>query len=446
MSNIIQKDQPPKIGLVSLGCPKALVDSEVLVNKLQKLGYGISPDYNNADAVVVNTCGFLDSAKAESLNAIGEALNENGKVIVTGCLGSTPEFIRESHPNVMTITGPQKFNEVLDSITENIPLKSNHFEAKPSSSYVKLTPRHYSYLKISEGCNHKCSFCIIPSLRGPLKSRPMTSIISEAKSLVERGTKELLVISQDTSAYGLDLKFEEVSVNGKTLKTNIYNLVNELGSLGVWVRLHYIYPYPHVRKLIPLMDRNYVLPYLDVPFQHAHPDVLKRMARPSNNVHDLEQISEWRSINPDLSIRSTFIVGFPGETESEFNFLLDWLEEAKIDRVGCFKYEDVSGARSNLMGGHVQDDIIEDRYHRFMRKAQEISAWKLKEKVGKTYTCVIDTVEADQLLCRTIFDAPEIDGLVSIRTSQTNHHIGDRLEVKIQASSEYDLIGELVEY
>ena len=443
---MIQKDQPPKIGLVSLGCPKALVDSEVLVNKLQKLGYGISPDYNNADAVVVNTCGFLDSAKAESLNAIGEALNENGKVIVTGCLGSTPEFIRESHPNVMTITGPQKFNEVLDSITENIPLKSNQFEAKPSSSYVKLTPRHYSYLKISEGCNHKCSFCIIPSLRGPLKSRPMTSIISEAKSLVERGTKELLVISQDTSAYGLDLKFKEVSVNGKTLKTNIYNLVSELGSLGVWVRLHYIYPYPHVRKLIPLMDRNYVLPYLDVPFQHAHPDVLKRMARPSNNVHDLEQISEWRSINPDLSIRSTFIVGFPGETEIEFNFLLDWLEEAKIDRVGCFKYEDVSGARSNLMDGHVRDDIIEDRYHRFMRKAQEISAWKLKEKVGKTYTCVIDTVEADQLLCRTIFDAPEIDGLVYIPNDQRNYSAGDRVEVKIKASSDYDLIGELIRY
>ena len=404
----------PKIGLVSLGCPKALVDSEVLINKLQNLGYAISPNYNNADAVVVNTCGFLDSAKAESLNAIGEALNENGKVIVTGCLGSTPEFIRESHPNVMTITGPQKFNEVLDSITENIPIESNRFEAKPSPSYVKLTPKHYSYLKISEGCNHKCSFCIIPSLRGTLKSRSMASIISEAQSLVERGTKELLVISQDTSAYGLDLKFKEVSVNGKALKTNIYNLVNELGSLGAWVRLHYIYPYPHVKQLIPLMDQNRVLPYLDVPFQHAHPDVLKRMARPSNNVHDLEQISEWRLINPDLSIRSTFIVGFPGETESEFNFLLDWLEEAKIDRVGCFKYEDVSGARSNLMDGHVQDDIIEDRYHRFMSKAQEISALKLKEKVGKTYTCVIDTVEADQLLCRTIFDAPEIDGLVYI--------------------------------
>ncbi|MFL2800210.1 MAG: 30S ribosomal protein S12 methylthiotransferase RimO [Paracoccaceae bacterium] len=436
----------PKIGLVSLGCPKALVDSEVLINKLQNLGYGISPNYNNADAVVVNTCGFLDSAKAESLNAIGEALHQNGKVIVTGCLGSTPEFIRESHPNVLTITGPQKFNEVLDSITENIPIKSNRFEAKPSPSYVKLTPKHYSYLKISEGCNHKCSFCIIPSLRGPLKSRSMASIISEAQNLVERGTKELLVISQDTSAYGLDLKFKEVSVNGKELKTNIYNLVNELGSLGAWVRLHYIYPYPHVKQLIPLMDQNRVLPYLDVPFQHAHPDVLKRMARPSNNVHDLEQISEWRSINPDLSIRSTFIVGFPGETESEFNFLLDWLEEAKIDRVGCFKYEDVSGARSNLMDGHVQDDIIEERYHRFMRKAQEISALKLKEKVGKTYTCVIDTVEADQLLCRTIFDAPEIDGLVYIPTSQSNLCVGDRLTVKIQTSSEYDLIGELAEY
>ena len=433
----------PNIGLVSLGCPKALVDSEVLINKLQKLGYGISPTYDNADAVVVNTCGFLDSAKAESLNAIGEALNENGKVIVTGCLGSTPEFILESHPNVMTITGPQKFNEVLDSITEHVPIKSNPFEAKPSSSYVKLTPKHYSYLKISEGCNHKCSFCIIPSLRGSLKSRSMTSIISEAKRLVERGTKELLVISQDTSAYGLDLKYEEVSINGKKLKTNIYNLVNELSSLGVWVRLHYIYPYPHVKKLIPLMNENTVLPYLDVPFQHAHPDVLKRMVRPSNHVHDLEQISEWRTVNPDLSIRSTFIVGFPGETESEFEFLLDWLEEAKIDRVGCFKYEDVSGARSNLMENQIQDDIKEDRYNRFMRKAQEISKLKLKEKVGKTYSCVVDKEEPDQLLCRSIFDAPEIDGLVYVPNNKTTHSVGDRVKVKIKSSSEYDLIGEL---
>ena len=433
----------PKIGLVSLGCPKALVDSEVLINKLQKLGYGISPTYDKADAVVVNTCGFLDSAKAESLNAIGEALNENGKVIVTGCLGSTPEFIRKSHPNVMAITGPQKFNEVLDSITENIPIKGNQFEAKPSSSYVKLTPKHYSYLKISEGCNHKCSFCIIPSLRGPLKSRSMNSILSEAKALVERGTKELLIISQDTSAYGLDLKFEEELVNGKKLKTNIFNLVNELGSLGAWVRLHYIYPYPHVKRLIPLMDQDRVLPYLDVPFQHAHPDVLKRMARPSNNVHDLEQISEWRSINPDLSIRSTFIVGFPGETESEFSFLLDWLEEAKINRVGCFKYENVSGARSNLMEDHIQDDVIEDRFNRFMTKAQELSELKLKEKVGKTYTCVIDTVEPEKLICRTVFDAPEIDGLVYVPNKQPHHYVGDRVTVKIKTSSEYDLEGEL---
>ena len=433
----------PNIGLVSLGCPKALVDSEVLINKLQKLGYGISPTYDNADAVVVNTCGFLDSAKAESLNAIGEALNENGKVIVTGCLGSTPEFIRQSHPNVMTITGPQKFTEVLDSITENIPIKTNPFEAKPSSSYVKLTPRHYSYLKISEGCNHKCSFCIIPSLRGPLKSRSLNSILSEAKTLVERGTKELLVISQDTSAYGLDLKFEEVIVDGKKLKTNIYNLVNELASLGAWVRLHYIYPYPHVKKLIPLMDHKRVLPYLDVPFQHAHPDVLKRMARPSNNVHDLQQISQWRSINPDLNIRSTFIVGFPGETESEFSFLLDWLEEAKINRVGCFKYENVSGARSNLMEDHIPDDVIEDRFNRFMIKAQELSESTLQEKVGKTYTCVIDTVEPDQFLCRSIFDAPEIDGLVYVPNNKNTHSVGDRVKVKIKSSSEYDLIGEL---
>ena len=433
----------PNIGLVSLGCPKALVDSEVLINKLQKLGYGISPTYDNADAVVVNTCGFLDSAKAESLNAIGEALNENGKVIVTGCLGSTPEFIRQSHPNVMTITGPQKFTEVLDSITENIPIKTNPFEAKPSSSYVKLTPRHYSYLKISEGCNHKCSFCIIPSLRGPLKSRSLNSILSEAKTLVERGTKELLVISQDTSAYGLDLKFEEVIVDGKKLKTNIYNLVNELASLGAWVRLHYIYPYPHVKQLIPLMDHKRVLPYLDVPFQHAHPDVLKRMARPSNNVHDLQQISQWRSINPDLNIRSTFIVGFPGETESEFSFLLDWLEEAKINRVGCFKYENVSGARSNLLEDHIPDDVIEDRFNRFMIKAQELSESTLQEKVGKTYTCVIDTVEPEKLICRTVFDAPEIDGLVYVPRKQTNHCVGDRVLVKIKASSEYDLEGDL---
>ena len=433
----------PNIGLVSLGCPKALVDSEVLINKLQKLGYGISPTYDNADAVVVNTCGFLDSAKAESLNAIGEALNENGKVIVTGCLGSTPEFIRQSHPNVMTITGPQKFTEVLDSITENIPIKTNPFEAKPSSSYVKLTPRHYSYLKISEGCNHKCSFCIIPSLRGPLKSRSLNSILSEAKTLVERGTKELLVISQDTSAYGLDLKFEEVIVDGKKLKTNIYNLVNELASLGAWVRLHYIYPYPHVKQLIPLMDHKRVLPYLDVPFQHAHPDVLKRMARPSNNVHDLQQISQWRSINPDLNIRSTFIVGFPGETESEFSFLLDWLEEAKINRVGCFKYENVSGARSNLMEDHIPDDVIEDRFNRFMIKAQELSESTLQEKVGKTYTCVIDTVEPEKLICRTVFDAPEIDGLVYVPNKHANHCVGDRVLVKIKASSEYDLEGDL---
>ena len=434
----------PKIGLVSLGCPKALVDSEVLINKLQKMGYGISPTYDSADAVIVNTCGFLDSAKAESLNAIGEALNENGKVIVTGCLGSTPEFIREAHPNVMTITGPQKFNEVLDSITENIPIKSNPFEAKPSSSYIKLTPRHYSYLKISEGCNHKCSFCIIPSLRGPLKSRSMNSIISEAKTLVKKGTKELLIISQDTSAYGLDLKFEEVLINGKKLKTNIYNLVKELASLGVWVRLHYIYPYPHVKQLIPLMDHNSVLPYLDVPFQHAHPEVLKRMARPSNNVHELEQISEWRSVNPDLNVRSTFIVGFPGETESEFNFLLDWLEVAKIDRVGCFKYENVSGARSNLIKDHVQDEVIEDRFNRFMSKAQELSKLKLKEKVGNTYTCVIDAVEPDKLICRTIFDAPEVDGLVYVpKKNETHHCVGDRVPVKIKSSSEYDLEGKL---
>ncbi len=429
------------VGIVSLGCPKALVDSEVLITRLKNLGYEISPSYQNAHAVIVNTCGFLDSAKVESLNAIKEALAENGKVIVTGCLGAKPEIIKKAHPNVLAITGPQKFDKVLETVQKVAPLKNLSFEAKVPENYFKLTPKHYSYLKISEGCNHKCSFCIIPSMRGRLKSRPLRSIIREAESLIAKGTKELMVISQDTSAYGLDLGYEETSINGQYKKTDIFNLADQLGDLNVWVRLHYIYPYPHVEKLIPLMVEKKILPYLDVPFQHAHPDVLKRMARPSSKVHDLSQINKWRSICPDISIRSTFIVGFPGETETEFNYLLEWLDIAKIDRVGCFKYENVEGAKAQDLKDQVPEEVKNERFHRFMSKAKSISEEKLKGKVTKNLTCVIDKVDGDFLWCRTKADAPEIDGVVKVLNPGGYHQAGDILNVKITKSLDYDLEG-----
>ena len=431
------------IGLVSLGCPKALVDSEVLITKLKNLGYEISPSYETANAVIVNTCGFLDSAKIESLNAIEEALTENGKVIVTGCLGAKPEIIKKAHPNVLAISGPQKFDIVLDEIQKVVPIKKLPFEAKIPESFIKLTPQHYSYLKISEGCNHKCSFCIIPSMRGKLKSRPLNSIITEAKKLVAKGTKELIVISQDTSAYGLDLGYEETNVNGKNIKTDIFNLAENLGDLDVWIRLHYIYPYPHVEKLMPLMANKKILPYLDVPFQHAHPDVLKRMARPSSKVHDLEQINKWRSICPDIAIRSTFIVGFPGETEEEFEYLLDWLDIAKIDRVGCFKYENVEGARAQDLENHVPEDIKNERFHRFMSKAKAISEEKLKEKVHKNIPCIIDKVEQKFLFCRTQWDAPEIDGIVKVTNPGGTFKSGDIIYVNITRALAYDLEGKV---
>ncbi len=429
------------IGLVSLGCPKALVDSEVLITKLKNLGYEISPSYENAQAVIVNTCGFLDSAKVESLNAIEEALTENGKVIVTGCLGAKPEVIKKAHPNVLAITGPQKFDTVLETVQKVAPIKKLPFEAKAPENYSKLTPKHYSYLKISEGCNHKCSFCIIPSMRGKLRSRPLSSIIKEAKNLVARGTKEIIVISQDTSAYGLDLGYIETSINGKNIKTDIFNLADQLGDLGIWIRLHYIYPYPHVEKLVPLMTNKKILPYLDVPFQHAHPDVLKRMARPSSKVHDLEQINKWRSICPDISIRSTFIVGFPGETEAEFEYLLEWLDIAKIDRVGCFKYENVEGARAQGLKEQIPEDIKDERFHRFMSKAKTISENKLKEKVDKNLRCIIDKVEQNFLWCRTQSDAPEIDGIVKVLNPGGSLQTGDMINVTITRSSDYDLEG-----
>ncbi len=431
------------IGLVSLGCPKALVDSEVLITKLKNLGYEISPSYETANAVIVNTCGFLDSAKIESLNAIEEALTENGKVIVTGCLGAKPEIIKKAHPNVLAISGPQKFDIVLDEIQKVVPIKKLPFEAKIPESFIKLTPKHYSYLKISEGCNHKCSFCIIPSMRGKLKSRPLNSIITEAKKLVAKGTKELIVISQDTSAYGLDLGYEETNENGKNIKTDIFNLADHLGNLDIWIRLHYIYPYPHVEKLMPLMANKKILPYLDVPFQHAHPDVLKRMARPSSKVHDLEQLNKWRSVCPDIAIRSTFIVGFPGETEEEFEYLLDWLDIAKIDRVGCFKYENVEGARAQCLKNQIPEDIKNERFHRFMSKATAISEQKLKEKVHKNIPCIIDKVEEKFLFCRTQWDAPEVDGIVKVPNPGGTFQPGDILNVNITKSLVYDLEGKV---
>ena len=385
------KSGQPKIGMISLGCPKALVDSERILNRLRTEGYSISSEYNDAEAVIVNTCGFLDSAKAESLEAISEALKENGKVIVTGCLGANPDYITGAHPSVLAVTGPQQYEKVLDAVHQNVPVKPNpYIDLLPTSS-ISLTPRHYSYLKISEGCNHKCKFCIIPSMRGKLASRPAHAILREAEKLVDNGVKELLIISQDTSAYGLDLKYSET--NGH--RAHIVDLARDLGSLGVWVRLHYVYPYPHVKNLIPFMSNGTILPYLDIPFQHSHPDVLKRMSRPAASSKTLEQIENWRKQCSEITIRSTFIVGYPGETESEFQHLLNWLKEAKLDRVGCFKYENVNGARSNNLPNQISEDIKEDRWQKFMQVSQEISETKLEKKVGTKLDVIVDSVEAD---------------------------------------------------
>ncbi|UOA32582.1 Ribosomal protein S12 methylthiotransferase RimO [Sulfitobacter sp. DSM 110093] len=430
----------PTIGMVSLGCPKALVDSERILTRLRAEGYGVSPDYAGADAVIVNTCGFLDSAKAESLDAIGEALTENGKVIVTGCLGAEPDYIREHHPKILAVTGPHQYEQVLDAVHGAVPPSPDPFIDLLPAQQVSLTPRHYSYLKISEGCNHKCKFCIIPDMRGRLQSRPAHAVMREAERLVDNGVKELLVISQDTSAYGVDIKHAE----DRSHRAHITDLARDLGSLGAWVRLHYVYPYPHVRKLIPLMAEGLVLPYLDIPFQHAHPDVLKRMARPAAASKTLDEIAAWRDTCPDITLRSTFIVGYPGETEAEFQTLLDWLDEAQLDRVGCFQYENVEGARSNTLPDHVAPEVKQDRWDRFMEKAQAISEAKLAAKVGKRMDVIVDEIDADAATCRTKADAPEIDGNLFIDEDFQNLKVGDIVTVEVEEADEYDLWGRQI--
>ena len=434
-----RNSEQPNIGMVSLGCPKALVDSERILTKLRAEGYGISPNYEGADAVIVNTCGFLDSAKAESLEAIGEAIDENGRVIVTGCLGAEPEFITGAHPRVLAVTGPHQYESVLDAVHQVVPPKPDPFIDLLPETGIKLTPRHFSYLKISEGCNHKCKFCIIPDMRGRLQSRPAHAIIREATKLVDSGVKEILVISQDTSAYGLDLKYK----TEQNHRSHIKNLAEDLGALGAWVRLHYVYPYPHVRDLIPLMADGLILPFLDIPFQHAHPDVLKRMARPAASVETLEEIKKWRSICPEITLRSTFIVGYPGETEDEFNTLIDWLDEAQLDRVGCFKYENVDGARSNLLANQISEDIKQHRWEIFMETARKISTEKLARKIGNEIEVIVDEIDDEGAVCRTKADAPEIDGNLFIEENFDKISVGDILKVHVTAASDYDLWGTI---
>jgi ribosomal protein S12 methylthiotransferase len=433
----------PKVGFVSLGCPKALVDSERILTQLRIEGYQIVPNYDGADVVVVNTCGFIDSAKAESLDAIGEALAENGRVIVTGCMGVEEDVIRSIHPGVLAVTGPQQYEAVVQAVHEAAPPNLEHnplIDLVPPQG-IKLTPRHYAYLKISEGCNHRCSFCIIPSMRGDLVSRPIGDVLDEAQRLVNAGVKEILVISQDTSAYGVDVKFKTGFWQGRPIRTRMTELCQALSELGVWVRLHYVYPYPHVDEVIPLMAAGKILPYLDIPFQHASPRILKAMKRPAFEDKTLARIKSWREICPDLTIRSTFIVGFPGETEAEFQYLLDWLSEAQLDRVGCFQYSPVEGAPANALADHVPDDIKEERWHRFMAHQQDISAARLKRQVGTTLTVLIDTVDETGAVGRSSADAPEIDGCVYV-ASATPLKPGQLVSVTITSADEYDLHGE----
>ena len=434
------RDGQPTIGMVSLGCPKALVDSERILTRLRAEGYGVSPDYSGADAVIVNTCGFLDSAKAESLEAIGEALNENGKVIVTGCLGANPEYISGAHPSVLAVTGPHQYEQVLDAVHQAVPAKPDPFIDLLPAANISLTPRHYSYLKISEGCNHRCKFCIIPDMRGKLQSRPAHAILREAEKLVSNGVKELLVISQDTSAYGVDIKHAEA----KGHRAHIVDLARDLGSLGAWVRLHYVYPYPFVRDLIPLMAEGVILPYLDIPFQHAHPETLRRMARPAAATKTLDEIAAWRDICPEITLRSTFIVGYPGETEAEFQTLLEWLEVAQLDRVGCFTYENVAGARATALPDHLPEEVKQNRWERFMQKAQQISEAKLAKNLGQELQVIVDDVDDEAATCRTMADAPEIDGNLFIDSNFEDLTIGDIITVKVDEAGAYDLWGQRI--
>lgn len=433
-----------KVGFISLGCPKALVDSERILTQLKTDGYDIVPSYQDADVVVVNTCGFIDDAKKESLETIGEALQENGKVIVTGCMGGEAEQITSVHPNVLSVSGPQAYEEVVGAVHKHVPQVAKHdpFTDLVPPQGVKLTPRHYAYLKISEGCNHRCTFCIIPSLRGDLVSRPIGDVMDEAERLVKAGVQELLVISQDTSAYGVDTKYRTGFWQGRPLKTRMKELCEALASFGVWVRLHYVYPYPHVDEIIPMMADGKILPYLDIPFQHGSPKVLKAMKRPAHAENTLERIQKWRSICPDITLRSTFIVGFPGETDQDFDILLDFMKEAQLDRVGCFTYSAVEGATANELEGAVPEEVKKERQERFMALQAEISAAKLKAKIGQTHQVIIDEVDEEGAIGRTQADAPEIDGLVFLN-GETELMPGDMVTAKIFQADEHDLWAEL---
>jgi ribosomal protein S12 methylthiotransferase len=431
----------PKVGFVSLGCPKALVDSERIITKLRSEGYSIARDYSGADVVVVNTCGFLDSAKKESLDAIGEAMTANGRVIVTGCFGVEEGRIRDAHPGVLAVTGPHQYEQVVEAVHDAVPPLHDPFVDLVPPEGLRLTPRHYAYLKISEGCNNRCSFCIIPSLRGDLASRPSNHVMSEAERLANAGVKELLVISQDTSAYGLDIKYAESPWTGAPLKARFLDLSRALGELGVWVRMHYVYPYPHVDEVIPLMAEGKILPYLDIPFQHASPAVLKAMRRPAAQEKTADRIRRWREVCPDLAIRSTFIVGFPGETEEDFAFLLDWLKETGINRAGCFKYEAVDGARANALEGMVPEEVKDERWHRFMEAQKGVSSAQLESKVGSVIDVIVDEVDEDGAIARSKWDAPEIDGNVFLN-GERSVKAGDIVRVKVVEAGEYDLWAE----
>ena len=428
----------PSVGFVSLGCPKALVDSERIISELKMRGYGISPDYGGADLVVVNTCGFIDSAIDESLDAIGEALQQNGRVIVTDCLGVKPETILSRHPKVLAVTGPHATEQVLAAVNTHLPQPHDPFVDLVPPAGVRLTPRHYAYLKISEGCNNRCSFCIIPALRGDLASRPIDEVLREAEQLVASDVKELLVISQDTSAYGSDLRYRAVDWNGRRIETRFLDLARELGELGVWVRMHYVYPYPHVDAVLPLMAEGKVLPYLDIPFQHGSRSVLKRMRRPAHAENTLKRIESWRAQCPELTLRSTFIVGFPGETDAEFEELLQWLEAAQLDRVGCFKYSPVEGATANDIAAAVPDEVMEERHARFMERAAAISSARLAKRVGQTVQVLVDRMEGSVAIARTAGDAPEIDGVVHVHGAKTLR-AGEFATVRITAADDYDL-------
>ena len=446
--NKFMQKSTPNIGFVSLGCPKNLVDSERILTELRTDGYNIVPSYENVDLVIVNTCGFIDSAVQESLEAIGEALEENGRVIVTGCLGAKEDQIRQVHPKVLEVSGPHSYETVMAQVHKYVPKpEHNPYTSLVPKQGVKLTPKHYAYLKISEGCDHRCTFCIIPSLRGDLESRSITQVLDEAKRLADAGVKELLVVSQDTSAYAMDTQRKEGGVktafwNGMPIKNDLMTLCKQLGKLDIWVRLYYVYPYPHVDDLIPLMAEGLLLPYLDIPLQHASPKILKAMKRPGKIDRTLERIKQWREICPDLTLRSTFIVGFPGETEEDFQMLLDFLKEAQLDRVGCFKFSPVEGAPATEMADQVPEDVKEERFHRFMQLQQEISAERLKQKIGQTLDVIVDEIDDEGIIGRTKADAPEVDGLVYIENlSGTPVKVGEFIKVTITHSDEYDLWG-----